>query len=146
MQLLRDFGIARHGVEELLAGITRMAGHEADEKISRNLGNGGQQVGKIHAAAQILAIGVDVLPKKGDFLRAALDQRPALGENVLRLTAALPPTDVGDDAVGAEIVAPVHDGHPGLQPGIAHLGDALGDGARLLLDIEHPPGLCQHIV
>ena len=42
MQLLRDFGILRHGVEQLLAGITRMACHEADEKIPRNLGNGGQ--------------------------------------------------------------------------------------------------------
>ena len=51
MQLLRDFGIPRHGVEQLLAGVSGVAGHEADEKISRNLGNGGQQVGKIHAAA-----------------------------------------------------------------------------------------------
>ena len=138
MQLLRDFGITRHGVEELLAGITRMACHEADEKIPRNLGNGGQQVGKIHAAAQILAIGVDVLPKKGDFLRAALNQRPALCENVLRLTAAFPPTDVGDDAVGAEIVAAVHDGYPCFQLGIPDLRNALGDGAGFVFNKELP--------
>ena len=51
MELLRDFGIARHGVKKLFTSVPGMAGHETDEKISRNLGNGGQQVGKIHAAA-----------------------------------------------------------------------------------------------
>ena len=37
-------------------------------------------------------------------------------------------TDVGDDAVGAEVVAAVHDGHPRLEGALADHRDALGHG------------------
>ena len=44
--------------------------------------------------------------------------------------------DVGDDAVGAEVVAPVHDGYPGLHLVLADHRDALGDGAGLVGGLE----------
>ena len=91
-----------------------MTGHEADEEIPGNLGDSFQQVGKILPLGQVFSIGVDILTKQCDFLCAALNQTAALGENILKFPAALPAPDVGHDAVGAEIVAAVHDGHPRL--------------------------------
>ena len=136
VQLLGDLGILCHGVEELLGSVSGMAGHEADEEIAGELGNRGQQIGKIEALAQILAVGVDVLAQQGDLTGAVFDELAALGQDVLHLAAALTAADVGDDAVGAEIVAAVHDGHPALQGVVTDLGNALGNGAGLVLNIE----------
>ena len=50
--------------------------------------------------------------------------------------APLPAPDIGDNAVGAEVVAAVHDGDPGFQGVVPQLGKTLCDGARLILGIE----------
>ncbi len=146
VQLLGDLGVLRHGVKELFGGVSGVAGHEADQKVPGELGDLGQQVREVHAAVQVLAIGIDVLTQKGDLLAAAVNERLALGQNGLRAAAALPAPDIGDNAIGAEIVAAVHDGYPGLQGRIPHLGNALGNGARLILNIELTLFLGEHVV
>ena len=113
MELLGDFGIPGHGVKELLGGVSGVAGHKPDQEIAGKLGNLSQKIRKIHAAVQILAVGVDVLAQKGDFLAAVLNEFPAFCQNAFAFAAPLPAPDIGHDAVGAEIVAAVHDGHPG---------------------------------
>ena len=55
--------------------------------------------------------------------------------------AAFPAADVGHDAVGAEVVAAVHDGHPRAGAALADHGHTLGDGAVLILHGEHPAPL-----
>ena len=115
-----------------------MAGHEADKVVAGNPVNLPQQVREIHGTVQILAVGVDVLPQQGNLLEAALHQLPDLGQDALRFPAALPAPDVGDDAVGTEVVAPVHDGDPCLHGALPHHGHPLGDGPVLVPDGEHP--------
>ena len=122
-----------------------MAGHEPNQKISGDLGNLFQQVCKIHSAVQILAIGIHILPQQGDVLDTAGDQLTALLQNVLGLAAALPAPDVGDNAVGAEVVAAIHDGNPGFQLGIPDLGNAFGDGTRFICDVELPLFLAENL-
>ena len=138
MELLADLGVFGDGVKELVAGVAGMGGHEAQAEFAGDLSHRRHQIGKIHPQTQILAVGIDVLAQKGDLLVAGGDQLPALFQNVLRLTGALPSPDVGHDAVGAEIVAAVHDRHPGLEGVGAGDGDALGDGAGAVLHGKDP--------
>ena len=70
MELLGDLRILRHGVEELSGGISGVAGHEPDQKVSGELGDLSQKVGKIHAAVQVLSVGIYVLTQQRDFLAA----------------------------------------------------------------------------
>ena len=123
-----------------------MAGHKADEKIPGNLGNLGQQIGKIHAAVQILTVGVHILTQQGNLLGASGNQLPALLQNILRLPAPLPAPDIGDNAVGAEVVAAVHDGDPGLQGVVPQLGKSLRNGAGLILGIEGALAGGEHLI
>ena len=88
--------------------------------------------------SQVLAVGVHVLAQEGDVLIARRNELPCLPDHVLGLAGALPAPDVGHDAVGAEVVAAVHDGEPGLHAAVPPLGDALGHGAVALLGGEDP--------
>ena len=90
------------------------------------------QIGKIHPQAQILPVGVHVLAQEGDVLIPGGDQLPGLGHHLLGTAGALPAPDVGDDAVGTEVVAAVHDGEPRLHLPVAAQGYALGHGAVVL--------------
>ena len=125
-----------HGLKELLGSVLGVGGHKPDEEVSGDRVYLLQQVGEVHGLVQILAVGIHVLPQQGDVLVAVPDQLLHLPEDVLQLPGALPAPDVGDDAVGAEVVAPVHDGHPGLHLVLAHHRDALGNGAGLVGDLE----------
>ena len=127
----------RHGVEELAGGVLGLGGHEAQEIVALDLVQRGEQVGKVIAGAQILAVGVDVLPQQGDLLEALRHQTAHLIDDLLRGAAALPAADVGHDAVGAEVVAAVHDGHPRPCAPLPHHGKPLGDGAVLVRHGEH---------
>ena len=136
MQLLCDLGIFCHGVEKLFTGIFWMAGHKAHQEIAVQLGDHLQKIGKIHAAAQILAVGVHILTQEVNFLAAAGDQLPALSQNILRLPAALPAPHIGHDAVGAEVVTAVHDAHPAFQAAAADNGQTLSNGAGLVFNVK----------
>ena len=141
MQLLGHMAAGGHHVEQLVAGVLGLGGHEAQEIVAVDLVQVGQQIGKIIAGAQILAVGVDVLPQQGDFPEALGHQLPHLVDDPLRVAAAFPATDVGHDAVGAEVVAAVHDGHPGAGAALADHRHTLGNGAVLILHGEHPAPL-----
>ena len=83
--------------------------------------------------SEILAVGVDVLAEQRNVL-VALGSTSSRASSTISsgrrdsLTAA----DVGHDAVGAEIVAAVHDRQPGLDAAVAPQGHALGDRAVAL--------------
>ena len=121
-----------HGLKQLVGGVLGVRGHESNEKISRNVVDGGQQVREVHGLGQVLAIGVHVLAQEGDVFIALLYQAPHLVQDVLRCAGALPAPDIGHDAIGAEVVAAIHDGHPGLDAVLADGGDTLGDGPGLV--------------
>ena len=129
VQLPGHMAAGSHHVEQLVAGVLRLGGHKADKVVALDLIQRRQQVGKVVADAQILAVGVDVLPQQGDLLEALGHKAAHLIDDPLRVAAALPAPDVGHDAVGTEVVAAVHDGHPRAGASLPHHGHALGDGA-----------------
>ena len=45
-----------HGLKQLVGGVLGVRGHESDEKISRNVVDGGQQVREVHGLGQVLAL------------------------------------------------------------------------------------------
>ena len=57
-------------INELAAGILRMARHEANLIVAGHLAQKIQQVGKVDGVFQPLAIAVDVLAQEGDLLVA----------------------------------------------------------------------------
>ena len=80
----------------------------------------------------IFAVGVHILTQQGDVLIALPRQLLHFLEDILRPPGPLPPPDIWHNAVGAEVVAPVHDGHPCLHLILADYRNALSDGTRLV--------------
>jgi hypothetical protein len=58
----------------------------------------------------LLPVGVDVLSQQDDFHHSAPGESADLREDIPGRPAHFPPPDQGNDAVGAEIVASLHDG------------------------------------
>lgn len=132
VQHRRDLFAGGHGVEQPGAGVLGVAGHKPDEELTGNGVDLLQQPREIHAQVQVFPVGVDVLAQKRDVFVPGVHQGSHFVQDLLRLAAPFPSPDVGDDAVGAEVVTPVHDGHPALEPVLAHRRDALGHGADLI--------------
>src|SRR5439155_12550971 len=87
----------------------------------------GVDVGEPRVRRQVVTIGVDVLAKERDFAVARGSQAACLVEDLVERSAALRAAAERDDAVGAGLVAAVHDRQPGADRGFA--GDsAAGDG------------------
>ena len=138
MQLLGHMLTPGHGVEQLEAGVLGLGGHEADEIVAGNFVQCGQQVGKVVAGAKVFAVGVDVLAQQGDLLISLGSQLAHLADDLLRVAAALTAPDIGHDAVGAEVVAAVHDADPRAGAALTDHRHTLGNGAVLVLHGEHP--------
>ena len=131
VQVSADLGLRRDGVDQLVAGVLRVAGHEADVVVARHRAEQIEQVGEIHRLCETLAIAVDVLPQQGDLLVPGLHQPPELREDVAGLAAFLAAADIRHDAVGAEVVAAVHDRQPCPELALPADGDVLDDDRTL---------------
>ena len=132
MDMLAQVILRGNGIDQLTAGILGVAGHKADLVIARNGAQQVQQVGKIHLLFKALAVAVDVLAQEGDFLVSLGHQLLELCQNGGRFTAALPPADIRHDAVGAKVIATVHDGQPGAETGVPPDGKFLDHGVAFL--------------
>ena len=87
--------------------------------------------------SEVFAVAVDVLTQQRDVLVPGGDQLPRLGDHVVKAARALASAHIGHDAVGAEVVAAVHDAQPGLHvPGAAH-GQTLRHHALARRGVEH---------
>ena len=135
-----------HGVKQLIAGILGLGRHKADQVVAVDLVQLPQKVRKVPGLRQVLSVGVHVLAQQGDLLEALRRQLADLLHDLLRGAAALPAPDIGDDAVGAEVVAPIHDGHPRPDPALPDHGHPLGNGAVLVLHGEHPAPAGIHLI
>ena len=74
VQLMRALFALGHCFEELLGRVLRVARHKADEEVTRNIVHHTQEICKIHPAAEILAVGIDVLTEQRNVLVALLDE------------------------------------------------------------------------
>ena len=125
----------RHHVNQFIRQILGMAGHEADAGDIQPV-QFPQEPGEGGAARQTLAVAVHVLPQEHDLLHAAVAEFLRFPQDGLHIPAALPPAHIGHDAVGAEVVAAIHDGDVGrVLPQALH-GHVLGDHV-LLLHLYH---------
>ena len=145
MQMLADLRLGRDGVDELEAGVLRVAGHEADVVVARDGAEQVEQVGEIHLLLEALAVAVDILAQKGDLLVPRLHETLELGEDVAGLAALFAAADVRHDAVGAEVVTAIHDGQPSTELALAADGDILHDDGALSRLHEHPLVLVQFL-
>ena len=142
MDMAGDFGILGHGIKQLFCGVLGVAGHEPQQEFAGQLGQFRQQVREVHAAVEVLAVGVDVLAQQGDVPAAVFHQLLHLGNDILGLAAPLPAPDIGHDAVGTEVVAAIHDADPGFEGAGAHHRQTLGNGTSLVLRGKDPlPGV-----
>ncbi len=137
MQLVRAVGAFGHRAKQLFGGVLGVARHEADAVVARDRVHQADQVCEVHAAAEIFSVGVHILAEEGDVLISGGNELARLGHDVLRPARALASAHVGHHAVGAEIVAAVHDRQPGLHVSVAAAGDALGHDAVVLLGGEY---------
>ena len=126
----------RHRREQTLRCVLGVARHKPDAEIARNGVDLAEERGEIHVLVQPAPVGVYVLSEKRDVLIPGGDESFRLAHDVLTAARPLAPADVGDDAVGAEVVASVHNGEPRLHAAVALAGQTLGD-ALGAAGVEH---------
>ena len=137
MEMVGAFFAFRHGFEELFRGVLGVAGHKADDKLSGNVVHHADKVGKVHSAVEVLAVAVHILAKESYVLVAGGYKLSGLGHYGLGTAGTLPTTDIGHDAVGAEVVAAVHNAYPCLHAPVTDSGLTLGDAAVSGSGCEH---------
>ena len=125
-----------HGSKKALGRVLGVARHKPDAEIARNGVDLAKELREIHILVQSPAIGVHVLAEERNILIPGGDKRFGLAHDVLAPAGTLAPADVGDDAVRAEVVAPVHDGEPCLHAAFPLAGETFGNGFGAL-GIEH---------
>ena len=125
VHLRHDGAALRHRRDHAPAHVARMRGREADAREPLHPARGPQQVGEVVRA---VVVGVHGLAQEHDLPETLRHGRPYLAYQVRERQTAFAAAGVGDDAVGAELVAAALDGDPG-----AH--------ARLALGLEVAVGL-----
>ena len=81
VDMLAQMLLRGNRIDELAAGVLRVARHEADLVVAGDFAQQVQKVGKVDGMFQPLAVAVDVLAQEGDLLIALLDKLPELCQN-----------------------------------------------------------------
>ena len=102
MQVLADLAALGKGVNDLVRNILRVGGHKPNALQPVYLVHPTQQFCK--GAVQLLSIGVDVLPQKGDFLCSLFHKLLGLRQNRIRGPAALSAPHIGHNALGLSLI------------------------------------------
>ena len=136
MQVAGNIGMAFDDLDDVLGKITGIRGHEAQTAQPFDLGGRFQQIREIGAVLQVPAVGIDILAQQHDLLHAVPDQPAAFVQDLFFAPAPLPSPDIGHDAVGAELIAAVHDIDAGLVGIFAVIGQVFHDTFRLIPDIH----------
>ena len=132
MEVTRHFLTRRNGIEQFGSGILGMGSHKANGEVTLNGVDTAKQLGKIDAMTLPFSVGIHVLSQQSNLFIARRNQFTSFFENNLRVATALTATDVGHDAVGAEIIATIHNGQPSFETAVTDHGNTLGDHAVLL--------------
>ena len=132
MQLRHNGRRLGHGIDGLGQQILRVRGSEEDALHAR-IAHGTQQVGKARLAKQVTPVGVDVLTQQRNLAHALTDQARHLVNDFLEGTALFAAANIRHDAVGAEVIAARHDGHPGVILRLAMPRHAHGVGILVLV-------------
>ena len=98
-------------IGKLFSCIFRMGRHEAYQEISLYPVKLPEKLRETHFAVKIIAVGIDILTEEHNFLVAVLHEFTHFIDDVLRFSAPLSASYVGNDAVCTEIVASEHYWH-----------------------------------
>ena len=105
-----------------------------------------QELREGYGVFQRLSVGVDVLSQEHDFHDPVRHETLDLTDDGLRITAPLPPADIGNDAVTAEVIASEHNIHAGFERIFPFAWKILHDLVRIFPYIDdgaagfHPGG------
>ena len=114
-----------------------MRGHEAYDEIAVDIIYLAQKRCKIHLALAVVSVGIDILPEQGYFFISALDKLARLADYNIAAAAALASADIGNYAVSAEIIAPVHYRQPRLEGAVSVQRQIFRDNAVGIFDIKY---------
>ena len=119
-----------HDADQLVGQVLRVTGHEADAGNAHCI-QPTQEFREGHIAFKPLAVGVHVLTQQHDLLYAAVLQLLRLGQDGFHPAAAFTTADVRHNAVGAEVVTPIHNGDVGCIPAQALHRQVFGNGVHI---------------
>ena len=113
MDAFHDVWIFRDDLKHLIREIPRMGGHEAQTRNAqfRDRFQNGREGSPV---IEILAVRIHVLAEQCDFLESLLHEFAAFFEDVFHIAGAFSSPGIGNDAIGAEFVAPIGDVHERL--------------------------------
>ena len=151
--MARDLFVFRHHVNQLKRSILRMARHKANRKIAFDRANAAKKFSEITFTTKFLAIGIDILTEQGNLTAAGCHKVFYFFQNTFGTAASFSTAYVRHDAVGAEIVAAVHDAHPSAERAFTANGNTLGNNRlthvreeesllfsdRAVQDLRHTP-------
>ena len=144
MQMGHDSRHLGHGVDGLGQEVLRVRGGEGDT-FHAGIANAPQQLSEARLTKEVAPVGVDVLPEQRDLAHTLSHEPRHLVEHLLHGPALLAPAHVGDNAVGAEVVATRHDGDPRMVARRTVPGHAGGIDGLVLLGAHLAPTLLEGI-
>ena len=110
MDELTDFGQFANGDHQLFGDIDRVAGHKPNAADAVDLIEAIEQVGKECGELWLVfAIAVDILSEQGDLFVSSICEALAFSDDIIGMAGDLRASCVGDDAVGAVLVAAAYD-------------------------------------
>ena len=135
VQVGHDSGRLCHCGDDVRRKVLGIGGREADAA-DAGLPHLPQKLREARPAVEVPAVRVHVLAEEGDLAHAVVHQAGALLHYALHHAALLAAPHVGDYAVGAEVVAARHDGHPGVEGLRPVRGKVRGESAVALRDVH----------
>ena len=141
MDMIADLRSTGDDIDQFFCTVARMRGHEPHPEIARKIPDRFQKLRKAQIVLQILPIGVDIGAEKGDLDKALSDQVFCLGYNIRRQSSPLKSADKRNDAVGAEVVAAVHDRKTRPDAVLTNGRKPFGDYAVAFGNIKDPAAL-----
>ena len=135
MKMLCHLRTVEYSIGQFLCSVLGMGRHKAYPEVALYLVQFTQKLRKSHTLIKVLSVGIDVLSQKHYLLVAVTDQSPYLIDYILRLSAALSASDIGNYAVGAEIIAAEHYRHRCLEAAVTYLRHNSGE-VVILADIR----------
>ena len=137
MDVVADVGALRDNVNHLVVHILGMRSHEADAMFARILCKILEQFCKAVPVRPVVAVGIDVLTEQRHLFVSVRERLFKFGKDILTGAAALPAANERHDAVGAKIVAAVHDVDPSVGAARAIVRHILDDrGARIVIYLD----------
>ena len=120
MEVFADVLAFCNSLDNLFAHITRVASHIMNTLNTGNSIHTAQQLSEGILVTKILAVGINVLAQQSELLVAFLNCSLNLGNNIIDATAALASAYIRHDAVGAEIIAAIHNRNPGSKRALTY--------------------------